>query len=116
MQIKLTECPRDAMQGLDSFIPTELKAKYINAILKVGFDVVDFGSFVSPLAIPQLKDTVDVLNLLDLSETENGKPKISIDSNATASLAPLSFATMVNNFYFVSDKSSRFKTSTVSFN
>jgi hydroxymethylglutaryl-CoA lyase len=71
MQIKLTECPRDAMQGLDSFIPTELKAKYINAILKVGFDVVDFGSFVSPLAIPQLKDTVDVLNLLDLSETKS---------------------------------------------
>ena len=56
MQIKLTECPRDAMQGLDGFIPTELKARYINAILKVGFDVVDFGSFVSPKAIPQLKD------------------------------------------------------------
>ena len=71
MQIKLTECPRDAMQGLDAFIPTELKAKYINAILKVGFDVVDFGSFVSHMAIPQLKDTVDVLNLLDLSETKS---------------------------------------------
>jgi hydroxymethylglutaryl-CoA lyase len=71
MQIKLTECPRDAMQGFDEFIPTKLKAKYINAILKVGFDVVDFGSFVSHKAIPQLKDTVDVLNLLDLSEKKS---------------------------------------------
>ena len=71
MQIKLTECPRDAMQGFDEFIPTKLKAKYINAILKVGFDVVDFGSFVSHKAIPQLKDTVDVLSLLDLSEKKS---------------------------------------------
>ena len=66
-KIKLTECPRDAMQGIHEFIPTVLKAEYINSILKVGFDVVDFGSFVSAKAIPQLKDTKEVLGLLDLS-------------------------------------------------
>mgnify|MGYP003684109083 CR=1 FL=1 len=66
-QIKITECPRDAMQGIHDFIPSALKAEYINSILKVGFDVVDFGSFVSPKAIPQLKDTREVLGLLDLN-------------------------------------------------
>ena len=66
-KIKLTECPRDAMQGIKKFIPSSLKAEYINSILKVGFDVVDFGSFVSPKAIPQLKDTKEVLEMLDLS-------------------------------------------------
>lgn len=58
------------MQGLPTFIPTEDKAKYINALLRVGFDIIDFGSFVSPKAIPQLSDTAEVLDLLDLSETE----------------------------------------------
>jgi len=67
--MKLIECPRDAMQGLDEFIPTERKAEYINQLLKVGFDTIDFGSFVSPKAIPQLRDTVDVLKKLDLSDT-----------------------------------------------
>lgn len=66
--MKVIECPRDAMQGLHDFVPTELKAKYINQLLKVGFDTIDFGSFVSPRAIPQLKDTAEVLSLLDLSE------------------------------------------------
>lgn len=65
--IKLTECPRDAMQGIDRFIPTSLKIKYINSLLKVGFDVIDFGSFVSPKAIPQLKDTAEVLKGLELN-------------------------------------------------
>ena len=60
--IKLTECPRDAMQGVVKFIPTALKIKYINALLKIGFDVIDFGSFVSSKAIPQLKDTSTVLS------------------------------------------------------
>jgi hydroxymethylglutaryl-CoA lyase len=69
--LKLVECPRDAMQGLKAFIPTELKAMYINQLLKVGFDTIDFGSFVSPKAIPQLKDTADVLNQLDLSVTKS---------------------------------------------
>jgi hydroxymethylglutaryl-CoA lyase len=65
--VKLIECPRDAMQGLHDFIPTEQKVKYINALLKVGFDTIDFGSFVSPKAIPQLRDTKEVLSKLDLT-------------------------------------------------
>ncbi|MEX1002151.1 MAG: hydroxymethylglutaryl-CoA lyase [Crocinitomicaceae bacterium] len=65
--IKLIECPRDAMQGLHDFIPTQLKADYINQLLKVGFDTIDFGSFVSPKAIPQMRDTAKVLKKLDLS-------------------------------------------------
>jgi hydroxymethylglutaryl-CoA lyase len=59
--MKIIECPRDAMQGLDAFIPTEKKILYIDALLKVGFDTLDFGSFVSPKAIPQLKDTAEVM-------------------------------------------------------
>ena len=67
--MKLIECPRDAMQGLHDFIATDTKAAYINKLLKVGFDSIDFGSFVSPKAIPQLKDTAEVLEKLDLSST-----------------------------------------------
>jgi len=67
VNLKIIECPRDAMQGLHDFVPTELKANYINAILKCGFDTVDFGSFVSPKAIPQMRDTADVLSKLDLN-------------------------------------------------
>lgn len=69
--IKLVECPRDAMQGIKEMIPTQLKADYINSILKVGFDTIDFGSFVSPKAIPQMQDTADVLKKLDLSSTKS---------------------------------------------
>jgi hydroxymethylglutaryl-CoA lyase len=70
--VKIIECPRDAMQGIKShFIPTETKAQYINAILNVGFDTVDFGSFVSPKAIPQMRDTAEVLAKLDLSTTSS---------------------------------------------
>lgn len=65
----ITECPRDAMQGIKEFIPTELKIKYIQQLLKVGFDVLDFGSFVSPKAIPQMKDTAEVIEALDCSNT-----------------------------------------------
>lgn len=65
----LTECPRDAMQGIKEFIPTELKIKYIQQLLKVGFDVLDFGSFVSPKAIPQMQDTHEVVKQLDLTHT-----------------------------------------------
>ena len=68
-KLKLVECPRDAMQGIVPFIPTAKKAKYINTLLKVGFDTIDFGSFVSPKAIPQLKDTAEVLAQLDMSQT-----------------------------------------------
>lgn len=69
--LKLIECPRDAMQGLHEFVPTELKARYINTLLKAGFHTIDFGSFVSPKAIPQMRDTGEVLNLLDLSDTKS---------------------------------------------
>ena len=65
--MKIIECPRDAMQGISKFIPTEKKIEYINQLLKVGFDTIDFGSFVSPKVIPQLKDTAEVLGGLDLS-------------------------------------------------
>lgn len=71
MAVKLIECPRDAMQGLHDFIPTEKKAAYINSLLDVGFDTIDFGSFVSPKAIPQLRDTAEVLRRLDLSKTRS---------------------------------------------
>ena len=69
--MKIIECPRDAMQGYEKFIPTENKIKYINQLLKVGFDTIDFGSFVSPKAIPQLKDTEDVLNGLNFDFTSS---------------------------------------------
>ena len=69
--MKITECPRDAMQGIKQMIPTELKAEYINQLLKVGFDTIDFGSFVSPKAIPQMQDTAEVLKQLDLSKTRS---------------------------------------------
>ena len=69
--MKLIECPRDAMQGIHEFIPTEKKVAYINSLLKVGFDTIDFGSFVSPKAIPQMRDTAQVLEQLDLSTTKS---------------------------------------------
>ena len=69
--MKIIECPRDAMQGISQYIPAETKAEYINALLRVGFDTIDFGSFVSPKAIPQLRDTADVLNRLDLEKTNS---------------------------------------------
>ena len=69
--MKIIECPRDAMQGISEFIPTDKKIAYINQLLKVGFDTIDFGSFVSPKAIPQLKDTSEVLEGLDLTHTDS---------------------------------------------
>ncbi len=69
--MKLIECPRDAMQGLDDFIPTPVKVRYINELLKVGFDTIDFGSFVSPKAIPQMRDTAEVLQQLELGESRS---------------------------------------------
>lgn len=68
-EVKIIECPRDAMQGIKDFIPTQKKADYIQSLLRVGFDTIDFGSFVSPKAIPQMVDTADVLQKLDLSST-----------------------------------------------
>ncbi len=69
-EIKLIECPRDAMQGIKSFIPTSQKIDYLQALLRCGFDTLDFGSFVSPKAIPQMRDTAEVLAGLDLSKTK----------------------------------------------
>ncbi|MGB1241324.1 MAG: hydroxymethylglutaryl-CoA lyase [Chitinophagales bacterium] len=69
--MKIIECPRDAMQGIHTFIPTERKIEYINALLKVGFDTIDFGSFVSPKVIPQMKDTWKVVSNLDMSDTDS---------------------------------------------
>lgn len=68
-EVKIIECPRDAMQGIKAFIPTEQKVQYIQSLLRVGFDTIDFGSFVSPKAIPQMVDTAEVLSKLDLSKT-----------------------------------------------
>ena len=65
--VKVIECPRDAMQGIKEFIPTEKKAAYINKLLRANFDTIDFGSFVSPKAIPQMRDTAEVLGQLHLS-------------------------------------------------
>jgi len=70
--IKITEAPRDAMQGMKEFIPTDKKVELLNAFLKVGFNILDFGSFVSPKAIPQLRDTAEVISKLDLSSTSTG--------------------------------------------
>ena len=61
-KVKIIECPRDAMQGIKTFIPTAHKVQYIQSLLRVGFDTIDFGSFVSPKAIPQMADTKEVLD------------------------------------------------------
>ena len=77
--VKLIECPRDAMQGWKEFIPTPLKIEYINSLLKVGFDTIDFGSFVSPKAIPQMADTKEVLK--GLTPSSNGTKLLAIVAN-----------------------------------
>jgi hydroxymethylglutaryl-CoA lyase len=87
--IKIVECPRDAMQGIIEFIPTDIKGAYINQLLKVGFDTIDFGSFVSPKAIPQLRDTAKVLAQLDLENT-NSK-LLSIIANNRGAVDACSF-------------------------
>lgn len=69
-KLKIIECPRDAMQGMHDFVPTDLKIEYINKLLEVGFDTIDFGSFVSPKAIPQMRDTAEVLAGLNKSTTK----------------------------------------------
>ncbi|PIB27522.1 hydroxymethylglutaryl-CoA lyase [Maribacter sp. 4G9] len=70
-KVKLIECPRDAMQGIKTFIPTDEKVRYLQSLLGCGFDTLDFGSFVSPKAIPQMVDTAEVLSKLDLSRTKS---------------------------------------------
>lgn len=70
-RVKIIECPRDAMQGIKEWIPTEAKVQYIQSLLRCGFDTIDVGSFVSPKAIPQMQDSAEVLQSLDLSKTES---------------------------------------------
>src|SRR5690606_15732440 len=70
-QVMLIECPRDAMQGIKTFIPTDVKVKYLNTLLQVGFDTIDIGSFVSPKAIPQMADTAEVLSRVDRSGSKS---------------------------------------------
>ncbi len=69
MELKMIECPRDAMQGMAHFVPTSLKIAYLNQLLSMGFDTLDCGSFVSPKAIPQMRDTAEVLDSLDLGNS-----------------------------------------------
>ena len=88
--MKIIECPRDAMQGLHDFIPTSEKARYLNALLQVGFDSLDFGSFVSPKAIPQMRDTAEVLGQLDLDNTDT--KLLAIVANKRGALSAASFA------------------------
>ena len=87
--IKIVECPRDAIQGISAFIPTSTKTAYINQLLKVGFDTIDFGSFVSSKAIPQLKDTAQVLAGLDLSNTKS--KLLSIIANTRGAVTACNF-------------------------
>ena len=87
--MKIIECPRDAMQGISEFIPTDIKGAYINQLLKVGFDTIDFGSFVSPKAIPQLRDTAEVLAQLDLESTSS--KLLSIIANTRGAVDACSF-------------------------
>lgn len=87
--IKIIECPRDAMQGIKAFIPTAQKVQYLQSLLRVGFDTIDFGSFVSPKAIPQMVDTAEVLSLLDLSKTSS--KLLAIIANSRGALEAASY-------------------------
>ena len=88
--IQLVECPRDAMQGFENFIPTNLKAEYINTLLKVGFHTIDFGSFVSPKAIPQMRDTAEVLSKLNLEGSSSKLLAIVANSRGAEQAASFS--------------------------
>lgn len=85
---KIIECPRDAMQGLHHFVETEQKVEYINSLLEVGFDTIDFGSFVSPKAIPQMRDTAEVLSKLNLSSTKSKLLAIIANTRGAEDAAP----------------------------
>ncbi|MBK0383491.1 hydroxymethylglutaryl-CoA lyase [Pedobacter sp. SD-b] len=104
-KIKLIECPRDAMQGIIGFVPTNLKAKYINLLLKVGFDTIDFGSFVSAKAIPQMKDTAELVKKLDLSGTKTkllaivANQKGAMDACAFEEISYLGFPFSVSEIF-----------------
>src|SRR5665213_1718116 len=88
-RLKLIECPRDAMQGWKNFIPTKNKIEYINQLLKVGFDIIDFGSFVSPKAVPQMADTKEVIDQLIVSDTKT--KLLAIIANARGAIEAAAF-------------------------
>ncbi len=102
--IKLIECPRDAMQGWTHFIPTDMKVTYLNSLLQVGFDTLDFGSFVSPKAIPQLKDTAEVLSRLDLSNTKTKLLAIIANQRGAEEAAAYSEITFLGFPFSVSEE------------
>ncbi|MNR94860.1 Hydroxymethylglutaryl-CoA lyase YngG [compost metagenome] len=87
--VKIIECPRDAMQGIKTFIPTNRKVTYIQSLLRVGFNTIDFGSFVSAKAIPQMQDTAEVLAQLDLSQTRS--KLLAIIANTQGAIAAAAF-------------------------
>jgi hydroxymethylglutaryl-CoA lyase len=87
--LKIIECPRDAMQGIKEYIPVETKVAYISKLLEVGFDTIDIGSFVSPKAIPQMRDTAEVLQALDFSKTKS--KLLTIVANARGAKAAMEF-------------------------
>ena len=89
LPVKIIECPRDAMQGIKAFIPTSLKVQYLQSLLRVGFYTIDFGSFVSPKAIPQMVDTAEVLSLLDLTKTSS--KLLAIIANSRGALEAASY-------------------------
>lgn len=101
--IKLIECPRDAMQGIKPFIPTETKAAYLNKLLRVGFETLDFGSFVSPKAIPQMRDTQEVLSLLDLSGVSTTLLAIVANTRGAAAAAAFEEITYLGYPFSISE-------------
>ena len=82
-KVKIIECPRDAMQGIMTFIPTKTKLNYLQSVVDVGFDIVDIGSFVSKKAIPQLSDTKEIIDLIDLSNSDSKLLTIVANKNPT---------------------------------
>ena len=91
-KIKIIECPRDAMQGIKSWIPSDEKLSYLQSVLSVGFDVVDFGSFVSSRVIPQMKDTDYIIKNLDTTNT-NSK-LLAIVANYRGAVAACNYSTI----------------------
>lgn len=101
--LKIIECPRDAMQGLHDFIETDIKAAYINQLLRVGFDTLDFGSFVSPKAIPQMRDTREVLSMLDFTASKTKLLAIVANERGAAEAADYQEITYLGYPFSVSE-------------
>ena len=103
--IKIVECPRDAMQGIKQWIPSEIKLDYLQSVLSVGFDVVDFGSFVSKRAIPQMSDSAYIIDQLDLSNTTSkllaivANERGALDACSHSSLSYLGFPFSISEIF-----------------